>query len=114
MVGACRWLGHVADRVVALEKRVPLLATRESFEPPEKQMARAWRWLGHVADRVVALERCVPLLATRERSSTPPVVPGAARKGRGRRIYIYIYILWRVQRLAYVSMDDPDRDASFR
>jgi len=41
-------------------------------------MAGACRWLGHVADRVVALERRVPLLATRERSSTPPVVPGAA------------------------------------
>ena len=56
-------LGHVADRVVALERRVPLLATRESLEPPEKQMAGASTW--HVADRVAALERRVPLLATR-------------------------------------------------
>ena len=47
--GACRWLGHVADRGVQ----------------------------GHVAVRVVALMACA-LLATREPSSTPPVVPGAA------------------------------------
>ena len=93
MAGACRWLGHVADRVVALERRVPLLATRESLEPPEKQMAGAWRWLGHVADRVVALERCVPLLATRERSSTPPVVPGAAPALAKAGVGVYIYIM---------------------
>ena len=34
MAGACRWLGHVADRVVALERRVPLLATREPSSTP--------------------------------------------------------------------------------
>ena len=29
-----RWQGHVADRVVALERRVPLLATREPSSTP--------------------------------------------------------------------------------
>ena len=100
MAGACRWLGHVADRVVALERRVPLLATRESLEPPEKQMAGAWRhgagacsWQSCCLGKVCAF--ACDQIAKFHTSGGPRRRP-CLGKGRGRRIYgrlLGVYIL---------------------